>query len=298
MTAHQPWGIIVNLSTCSNREWKHWQSVLEEHQIPYSAHLTDSLDQVSPILSMLLDSGTRRFLFAGGDGTIHQCGNLLLRLVRDRSVELTIGALPSGTGNDWVRTFGVASAKIATSLKSSHTVPMHLIKLTWPDGRERFAFNMVGGALDAAVVDSLLKSKWNIPGSIKYPIALMRTLMKPHQWNGLIKVDGKTYTEGWLTIQAGFGKYCGGGMYVLPHAVPDKPALLLMKSKSLFRLMSSLSKLYNGKIAEQKEAIALHFSTIEINHADLRIPIEADGEFLGYTPVRLDAVYGKIKRLV
>lgn len=297
MTDDQPWCIIVNLSTCSDREWRHWQSVMEKHMIPYTAHLTDSPDQVSGILSALLEAGHQRFLFAGGDGTIHQGGNLLLRLAGDKSHQLTIGVLPSGTGNDWVRTFGIKPKNIAASLKTAHSVPLHLIKLTWPDGRIRYAFNMVGGALDAAVVDSLLKSKWNIPGSIKYPIALVKTLLKPHRWRGTIVIDGKIYPGNWLTIQAGFGKYCGGGMYVLPHASDGKPALLLMKSKSLVRLISSLSKLYNGKIAEQKEAIALHFSGIEINHSEKPIPIEADGEFLGFSPVTLTACYGVLLRL-
>jgi len=297
MSADQPWCIIVNLSTCSDREWKHWQSVLEKNGIPYTAHLTASLDQVSGILSTLLEAGHRRFLFAGGDGTIHQGGNLLLRLAGDKSSLITIGVLPSGTGNDWVRTFGIQSNKIVASLKAGQTVPLNLIKLTWPDGRERYAFNMVGGALDAAVVDSLLKSKWNIPGSIKYPIALAKTLLKSHRWNGTIVIDEKIYPGDWLTIQAGFGKYCGGGMYILPHAAENKAAVLLMKPKSIGRLLISLTKLYNGKIAQQKEAIALHFSTIEINHSGVPIPIEADGEWLGMSPVTLKACHGVLQRL-
>ena len=292
-----PWSIIVNLSTCSNSEWRHWQFFLKKNGVPYTAHLTDSVYAVRTVLSTLLETGQRCFLFAGGDGTIHHGGNLLIQLAGEKSSEITIGVLPSGTGNDWVRTFGVASDKLVASLKTGQTVPLNVIKLIWPDGRERYAMNMVGGALDAAVVDSLLKSKWNIPGSIKYPIALVRTLLRPHQWSSAISIDGKQYTGEWLTIQAGFGKYCGGGMYVLPHALNDDAGLLLMKPKSIGRLLISLTKLYNGKIAQQKEAIALHFKTIEINHSGIPIPIEADGEWLGYSPVQLTVIYGAMKRL-
>ncbi len=297
MAADQHWCIIVNLSTCEDREWKKWQSILEKNMIPYIAHLTESIDQVSGILSTLLEAGNRHFLFAGGDGTLHHGGNLLLRLAGDKSRQHTIGVLPSGTGNDWARTFGVESNKIVASLKGGQTVPLNVIKLTWPDGRERYAFNMVGGALDAAVVDSLSKSNLKIFGSIKYPIALLKTLLKPHRWTGTIRVDEKTYSGDWLTIQAGFGKYCGGGMYVLPHAEVDRAALLLMKPKSLGKIITSFAKIYNGKIAQQKEAITLHFSTVEITHSGVPIPIEADGEWLGMSPVNLKVCYGVLLRI-
>ncbi|MEO5905801.1 MAG: hypothetical protein ABIQ11_03695 [Saprospiraceae bacterium] len=86
-------------------------------------------------------------------------------------------------------------------------------------------------------------------------------------------------------------------MYVLPHAAENKPALLLMKPKSLGRLITSLPHLYNGKITEQTEAIAMDFNSIEINHEGIPIPIESDGEWLGTSPVRISAVYGEIRRL-
>jgi len=260
--------------------------------------MTTSLEQVSNILTILLSEGNRHFLFAGGDGTIHHGGNLLLQLAGGSSRDLVIGALPSGSGNDWVRSYGIEKSKLGRSLKNLQTVPLNVIRLTWPDGKERYAFNMIGGALDAAVVDTLLKSKVMIPGSIKYPIALVKTILKPHRWTGSLDVDGKTYSGDWLTIQAGFGKYCGGGMYVLPHAESNRAALLLMKPKSIGKMITSLSKLYNGKIAEQKEAIALHFTSMEINHTGFPIPIEADGEWLGYSPVKINVEYGMLNRVI
>lgn len=270
---------------------------MEENYIPHLVFQTHSIDQLSDLVGDLLAKGHRYFLFVGGDGTIHQGGNFLIQHAKEISNEIVIGVLPCGTGNDWVRSFGIPTSRIVDSLKQRKTVSLHLLSLQWSDGRKIFAFNMVGGALDAAVVDSLNKSSLSIPGAIKYPIALLKTLTKPHEWEGSITVDGKKLTGEWLTIQAGFGKYCGGGMYVLPHAEENKAALLLMKPKTLSKLITSLPKLYNGKIADQQEAIAMHFSSLEIIHTDNPIPIEADGEFLGYTPVIITTVYGVMNRL-
>ena len=298
MVTNKPWCIIVNLSTCPVEEWEIWRALLDKNKIPFTAHLTVSIDQVSRIISRLLLTENKKFLFAGGDGTIHHGGNILLRLAGEKSSELTIGVLPCGTGNDWFRTFGVPEDKLVTSLKEGQTAPMNVIRITWPDGREHYAMNMVGGALDAAVVDSLLKSPMKFYGSLKYPIALIKTLLKSRRWNGEILVDEKSHSGNWLTMEAGFGKYCGGGMYVLPHAESDRAALLLMKPKSLLSHILSIFKLYNGKIAKQKEAMALHFTTLKINHSENPIPLEADGEWLGYTPVRLQTCYGVMQRLI
>ncbi len=297
MSAESPWCVIVNLQTCKIRVWKKWKSLLEENYIPHLIFQTNSIDQLSDVVNDLLAKGHRYFLFAGGDGTIHQGGNYLIQHGKEISNEVVIGVLPCGTGNDWVRSFGIPTRKIIDSLKLRKTVPLNLLRLQWPDGRKRFAFNMVGGALDAAVVDSLNKSSLPILGAIKYPIALLKTLTKPHEWKGSITVDGKKLTGNWLTIQAGFGKYCGGGMYVLPHAEENNAGLLLMRPKTFSKLITSLPKLYNGKIAEQKEAIAMHFSTMEINHVEKPIPIEADGEFLGYSPVIITTLNGVMNRL-
>jgi diacylglycerol kinase (ATP) len=158
--------------------------------------------------------------------------------------------------------------------------------------------NMVGGALDASVVANLKRAPVKIPSFILYPYGLFKTLLKPHVWKGTINVDGHIFSGELLTLQAGFAKYCGGGMYVLPHAREDSPGLLIMKPKSLFKILISTPEIYNGKIIHQKEAITHHFEEIEISHSGNPIPIEADGEWLGTSPVKLTACFNVMKRIV
>jgi len=298
MLPELPWCVIVNLQTCNFRKWKRWQSLLDANKISYQLYFTPTISELSILLNELLVSHNRYYLFAGGDGTLHHGGNLLLHHAAGRSHELVLGLLPCGTGNDWVRTFGIAHHRMIESLRVRKTVPLNVLKLQWPDGSFRFAFNMVGGGLDASVVNSIDNSSFRLGGFLKYPIALLRTLMKPHKWSGSITVDKKTFEGDWLTIEAGFGKYCGGGMYVLPHAKENSAALLLMKPKSLARIITSIRKLYDGKIGNQKEAVTMSFSQIEILTSVHHIPLEADGEWLGYSPVTINTEMGIMQRLV
>lgn len=286
------WSVIINLRTCRKREWARWESRLTQHGISYSLHFTHSISELSSLLSGLLEAEERHFLFAGGDGSLHHGGNLLLQHAGTLAHTLVIGVLPCGSGNDWVRTF--TPADIMVSIKSYKIKPLHTLHLEWPDGSSRFAFNMVGGALDAAVVDNLQSGNYRWAGSLKYGLGLIKTLYNHHTWKANIFVDGKAHSGKWLSLQAGFGKYCGGGMLVLPHAKQEEPALLLMKPKSLFNILISLPALYTGKIIFKKGAIALHFTSIIINDP---IPLEADGEWLGYGPVRITVRMNVMRRL-
>ncbi len=290
------WHVIVNRQTCSSY-WKKWNTFLNQHQISFKDHHTYTLDELHGVLSTLYANGVKHFLFVGGDGTIHHCGNVLMQLAGSQAHELTIGVLPCGTGNDWVRTFGTKKEALAKNIIEQRTSPLHLIKLTWPDGKTRYAFNMVGGAIDAAVVFNLKRASFKIPSFILYPYGLLKTLMKPHEWNGTISSDQQSYTGNILTIQAGFGKYCGGGMHMIPHAEKDSPGLLIMKPKKLLHLLFQLHTIYNGKITKHKEALISHFQEVDISHSDIPIPIESDGEFLGTSPVKLTAVFGAMKRI-
>ena len=268
------------------------------HEISYTLHHTYSIEEAEKLLSGLYHLGKRHFLLVGGDGTIHHAVNILMQCAGHHSYDITIGLLPCGTGNDWVRSFGNTKEKLMKNIKDESTAPLNLVKLTWPDGRIRYAANMVGGALDAAVVSNLRRASFKVPSYIMYPYGLLKTLMKPHTWNGTVQTEHDTFSGDLLTIQAGFAKYCGGGMYVLPHARQDSPGLLIMRPKKLSKLLFKINTLYNGKITHHEEAIARHFEHLEITHTDTPIPIEADGEFLGTSPVTLTASYDAMKRIV
>jgi diacylglycerol kinase family enzyme len=297
LTLSHMWCVIVNQITCKNG-WKKWISFLEENSIMHTRHHTRSLDEVRQVIETAYRTGNRRFLFVGGDGTVHHGVNILLTVSGNESREIIMGVLPCGTGNDWVRTFGISKKQLAIGLKEEYTAPMNVMKATWPDGRVHYGINMVGGALDASVVALLKKAPIKIPSYIIYPYGLFRALLKPHTWKGKIRIDGHEENGTWLTIQAGFGKYCGGGMYVLPHAREDSPGLLLMKPKSLFRILISTPDIYNGKIIHDKRAFTYHFTRIEIEHMDKPIPMEADGEWMGWSPVKLEACFDVMRRIV
>ena len=123
------WSVIVNRQTCTSG-WKKWETFLVHHDISYSLHHTDSIEEARQAITGFYENGSRHFLFVGGDGTIHHAVNILMQLSGHQSSEITFGVLPCGTGNDWVRTFGTTKEKLARNIREEYTGPFNLIKLT------------------------------------------------------------------------------------------------------------------------------------------------------------------------
>ena len=98
MNEHLPWCIIINQQTCSERKWILWKTCLEKHNIFFTVHKSYTISNFSYILSQLISSGNKYFLFAGGDGTLHHGGNLLIEHAGNKTSDIIIGLLPCGTG--------------------------------------------------------------------------------------------------------------------------------------------------------------------------------------------------------
>ena len=94
------------------------------------------------------EKGFRKFIAAGGDGTVHEVLTGLLRYADESKTSLadfTLAALPYGTGNDWIRTPGVPEdvEKAADCIIAGKTAKEDVVRMTFPQGV--FAMANIGG---------------------------------------------------------------------------------------------------------------------------------------------------------
>lgn len=295
MPATIRWCVIAN-QKASLRAVNKWIGLLRAHHIPHLYYVTLSSSDLNEVVLNAFRQQCNGFLFAGGDGTLHHGAQAILRN-KPAGFNPIIGVLPCGTGNDWHRSFGLTSQQLIRSIQVEHIIPFPFLEIHFENGDKKYAFNMLGAGLDAAVVNTLNHSFLNKLGPLKYAIGLITTLTKPYTWEATIKTDGKIYSGKWMTIQAGFGKYCGSGMLVLPHAEISGPGLLLMRPKNLGNLLLHLPDLYNGKVIQHQEALAMNFTEVSVEHNHTPLPVEADGEWLGYSPFSIKSVNDQLYRL-
>lgn len=100
--------------------------------------------------------------------------------------------------------------------------------------------------------------------------------------------DGQQAEDSFYTINIGLCKYSGGGMQFVPHAVPDDGLFALTFARELpkWEVLLQTRRFYNGTLLEHPKVEGYSVKNIRVEHiGDVPTLLEADGEFLGETPV-------------
>lgn len=199
--------------------------VAESTGIPAGFYLTKSVGDAESFAKMAaseaLDRGEEiRFIACGGDGTLNEILNGVIGY--DNA---SVGVMPIGTGNDFVRNFPDAGdfMDVEAQLKGEVT-KIDLIRYEGIlDGRvqQRYCANMFNIGFDCNVVDlaGRLKQYPLLTGSVAYMAAVVGILVKKKGADLKIQLDDQLVHQGPLLLTAlANGSYCGGGVKSSPKA--------------------------------------------------------------------------------
>ncbi|MBO5939227.1 MAG: hypothetical protein J6Q82_07000 [Clostridia bacterium] len=154
-----------------------------------------------------------RFYACGGDGTLGEavCGMMAL----PKETDASLGLIPSGTGNDFVRNFlgGEHFFEVEDQL-SADEVTIDLLRCN-----DRYAVNMVNIGFDCEVVCKTLDLKKNklIPKKLTYIAGLVITLIRKPGVRA--KAEGAEEFRDYLLNTYANGCFCGGGFHSNPRAL-------------------------------------------------------------------------------
>ncbi|MDV7391538.1 hypothetical protein RZS08_09305, partial [Arthrospira platensis SPKY1] len=166
----------------------------------------------------------------------------------------------------------------------------------------RYFANVAGMSFDAYVARFMDEKSSRRGGRFAYLIALVRCLTSYRLPRARIRAGEFVLEDFCYTINAGICRYSGGGMQLVPHAIPDDGELALTVAKRVSKLGVLLATpyFYNGKI-DRHPKVEIHSARaiqVEALDEDLPLGLEVDGEFLGYTPVSLSVLDKALQVLV
>jgi YegS/Rv2252/BmrU family lipid kinase len=195
------------------------ESGLAERGVSSSIFETSASGDATSLARDLAEAGTSVVIAAGGDGTVHEVANGLLRA----GVEIasTMGVIPVGTGTDFVkvvpgaRTLEQALDTIARGKARNFDVG----RVGWHDQDEYFV-NGMGTGIDVEVVRQLGRVP-QLPGPVKYLVGLVRALVYYKPVNLRAIVDEQRLEQSVMIIAVGNGICQGGGFYLAPEASPS-----------------------------------------------------------------------------
>jgi YegS/Rv2252/BmrU family lipid kinase len=302
------WFFIVNPNAGSRKCEKDWPEILKQtHKkgLDFDFKLTEYRLHATEIAQSAILRGYRKLVVVGGDGTLNEVVNGVLSQKTVSSVDICVGMITVGTGNDWGRMFQIPHdykeaidvlIKGDTFLQDGGIVTYQNSHST----KERYFVNIAGIGFDAAVVEQTNHMKdGGSGGTYAYLKSLVTSLIRYKPTRIKIEVDGRKIENDVFSMSVGICKYNGGGMMQLPDAVPNDGLFDITVINKISRgdVILSLPKLYNGKIGSHPK-VSTYSGERVLVQSDPPIYLETDGESLGHTPLEFKIIPKSLRMII
>lgn len=280
--------------------------LLRDNNIHHEAVFTEHKHHATALTVQAIDSGYRNIIVVGGDGTLHEVVNGLFIQQRVDPSEVTIAVISAGTGNDWIRMFGIPTrySEAIRAIKEGHTFLQDVAEVDYEESKysqTRHMANVAGLGFDAAVIKRTLTSNAKDKfGKGGYLWCLVRAFFSHKATGAKIWIDDRlVFNDLLFSIAIGVGKFNGGGIQQLPSAVADDGLLdvTIIRPVHWWHVVFRLRRLFNGTIYSIGHVTHAQGKKIRIESSP-ETPLEVDGELYGHTPVELRVKHRKVKVIV
>jgi YegS/Rv2252/BmrU family lipid kinase len=286
----------------TEKDWPLIAQILQKEGVPYEPHFTDRRLHASIIARNKIKEGYSKIIVIGGDGTMNEVINGVFAQTRIHTTEVMLGMISVGTGNDWAKTFNIPPdyEGAVRTIKQQLTFIQDAGLVNYrKNGKEwkRYFINIAGMGFGARVVErsNRMKEKGK-SGAFLYFYNIFLSLLRYKSKRAVIEIDGTSYNRRIFSLNVGIGKYNGGGMIQVPHAVADDGlySITLIKKMGKLNVLANVKKLYNGKITQHSKVETYMAKSVQIN-GSTRIKLETDGETLGHGPVSFEIIPRSIR---
>lgn len=293
------WFVIVNPVAGSGRgliDFPQISRLLRNDDIRHDAVFTEHKHHATELTVTAANQGYRRIIVIGGDGTLNEVVNGLFIQKAVEPCEILLAVIAVGTGNDWVRTFGIPQhySEAIRAIREGRSFLQDVGTVTYTEShytQTRYMANVAGLGFDAYVISTFnhLKMK-GYKGGWMYLYSILKSYFRYKSSGARIWVDDKVvFNDLMFSLAIGICKYNGGGVQQLPNALADDGLLdlTIIRPVHWWHIVFRLKKLFNGDIYQIGHVIHAQGRKVKIEAAPL-IQLEADGELMGGTPVEVN----------
>jgi len=196
-------------------------------------------------------AGVDLIIAAGGDGTIHETANGLLRALSQGVDGPALAVLPVGSGNDFAKLIGPVDdlERSMDIVVEGRLRRLDAARASWPNA-EHWFINAAGTGIDVEVVRQILRKRGGpTPGVARYLSAVLRALVRYRPLMLRITLDDRTIERDTMIIAAANGRCIGGGFWICPRAEPDDGQfdICIVNRVSYLGALRALSLVMRGK---------------------------------------------------
>lgn len=243
------------------------RAACEQNGVEYTVRLTQRAGEAQSIAREECQKGEAVRLYAcGGDGTLHETANGAAGFP-----QAEIAAVPCGSANDYVRTFGGERAfRDIAALVCGTAVPVDAVV-----SGGKLSLDIASMGMDAAVAQKMVKYKnWPlVSGTMAYNLAILDVFFHKIGMDAHIRMetpDGTVERDGrYFFALAAVGRYYGGGYCGAPQAMADDGLLdfVLIKAMPRLQVPGFLTRYKAGKHLDLACCESFRGTRIEVSSA-------------------------------
>jgi len=231
-----------------------------------------------------------RVLCLGGDGTPFEVINGLYIHGRPSFVP-EIGLIPAGTGNSFLRDFGIETPEEALRrFSSGRRLKVDLIEFEFRlEGKteRRYSLNIIGAGLITDILK--LTNDWlKVFGKLGYSLAVLIRLARGMNNKIEIEAGGRSWTVEDSALVVSNSQFTGGRMKIAPHAATadGKADLVIFRDVNRREILQIFKRVFSGTHASHPKVDMIQATDMMITGTP-PLKVMADGEVLGESPLRI-----------
>ncbi len=254
-------------------------------------HETQYYQHSLELTAQAIQEQAQRIVAIGGDGTIHEVVNGLMRV--DSARRPSLGIVPVGSGNDFAKALAIPAnpqAALQTALGTAAR-PIDIGLIQDETGRSEYWTNSLGIGFDA-IVNIRSRQVTYARGFGIYLIAALQTILYNH--NPIFvqaEEDGRIWQDRLIMMVIGNGRREGGAFWIAPEAHLNDGLLdyATVQRISRLQMLLTIPHFMRGTHTSLKYISTGRFKRLQLT-ANLPLRIHTDGEIYAGMDSRLQKI--------
>jgi diacylglycerol kinase (ATP) len=261
---------------------------LRSRGVSFKVTFTEAPKHATELAKLAAENGHRRFLSVGGDGTAAEVVNGLV--AAGVSPQCELGMLPLGTGNSFLRDFGITSTELASeAIARGKSHPIDVLCLTHREGKIHFINTMGTGFVARA--GEVRNASFEFLGTAGYVAAVLICVARLQYEQNTLRYGGELDDAQTVLTSFSNSQYTGGSMWMAPDADVSDGLLDVIRAGALGRgeLVAAFGRIYKGTHTQLEQVWTRQVDRVEFVRPSQQAVL-IDGDLYHLTPLSIDVL--------
>ncbi|MCC6276155.1 MAG: hypothetical protein IT569_09880 [Leptospiraceae bacterium] len=196
-------------------------------------------------------------IFMGGDGTLSECLQGICEKNNFKPLKNPVGLLPGGTGNSFLRDFGISSYEdgrdaLLNALQKNQSINADLSIISYGGEEDRkplkrISFNIFGLGVIPDAAETAIKMRFL--GDLNYIVGVLKSAFTTKPLDAKVIIDGKEEFLKCKALSINNSRYTGGAIEIAPAIRVNDGKLFLMipEETGTFAMLNLFPMIMKGK---------------------------------------------------